>query len=198
MRDRRALRRALLWLRAQAARTLSPLRQNSVLLCFAARCAADSFHPERESVAERGVRKIAAAISLTLVLGCGGGAPPAKPAGRDGASPASLEDGAISAAKGSEQSGTASYYADSLAGRSTASGEPYDPKAMTAAHRTLPFGTMVEVTRDDGRKVVVRINDRGPFGKKKRIIDLSRRAAEELGMVRAGVAKVTVRVIGKR
>ena len=98
---------------------------------------------------------------------------------------------------GTEQAGTASYYADSLAGRPTASGEPYDPRALTAAHRTLPFGTIVEVTREDGRKVVVRVNDRGPFGRKERILDLSRAAAEQLGIVRAGVAKVTIRVIGR-
>jgi rare lipoprotein A len=65
---------------------------------------------------------------------------------------------------------------------------------MTAAHRTLPFGTIVEVARDDGRKVIVRINDRGPF-RSGRIIDLSRRAAEELGMIRAGVVSVAVRVV---
>ena len=103
--------------------------------------------------------------------------------------------GAKSAPVGSVSTGVASYYADSLAGRPTASGEPYDPAALTAAHRTLPFGTLVEVSRE-GRKVVVRINDRGPFAKK-RIIDLSRRAAEELGMIRAGVARVTVRVVGR-
>jgi rare lipoprotein A len=87
--------------------------------------------------------------------------------------------------------GGASYYADSLAGNATASGEPYDPRAMTAAHRTLPFGSVVEVVRDDGRRVRVRINDRGPFTKG-RIIDLSRAAAEAIGMVREGVVEVTV------
>jgi rare lipoprotein A len=122
--------------------------------------------------------------AAALALGCGGATPEPK-------APAK------SANVGSVSAGLASYYADSLAGRPTASGEPYDPGALTAAHRTLPFGTMVEVSRDDGRSVVVRINDRGPFGKKKRVIDLSRRAAEELGMMRAGVVKVTVRVIGQ-
>lgn len=101
----------------------------------------------------------------------------------------------MSAATGATQAGQASYYADSLAGRPTASGEPYDPAALTAAHRTLPFGTMVEVAREDGRSVVVRINDRGPFGKKKRILDLSRAAARQIGLDRAGVATITMRVI---
>jgi rare lipoprotein A len=136
------------------------------------------------------------AMSLSFIFGCSS-APPPKTATPDGRQTPSRDDGAPSAAIGSEQSGTASYYADSLTGRPTASGEPYNPAALTAAHRTLPFGTMVEVTREDGRKVVVRINDRGPFGKKKRIIDLSRSAADQLGIIRAGVARVTVRVIGR-
>ena len=91
--------------------------------------------------------------------------------------------------------GHASFYADSLAGHSTASGEPYDPRALTAAHRTLPFGTIVEVARADGRRVRVRVNDRGPFGPKGRIIDLSRSAAEAIGMIRDGVVLVTLRIV---
>ena len=63
-----------------------------------------------------------------------------------------------------DERGKATYYANSLAGRRTASGERYDPRALTAAHKTLAFGTMVKVVRvDDGREVIVRINDRGPF-----------------------------------
>ena len=92
--------------------------------------------------------------------------------------------------------GRASYYADSLAGNSTASGEPYDPSALTAASRDLPFGTRLRVIRvDNGRTVVVRVNDRGPFGDHRRIIDLSRRAAETLDMIRAGVVSVRVEVL---
>ncbi len=92
--------------------------------------------------------------------------------------------------------GLASYYADSLAGRPTASGEPYDPRAFTAAHRTLPFGTIVRVlVHDRSRSVYVRINDRGPFGDRRRVIDLSRAAAEALAMLRAGVVPVTVEVM---
>jgi len=93
------------------------------------------------------------------------------------------------------QSGKASYYSDRLKNRPTASGEPYLPGKLTAAHPRLPFGTFVRVTRPKtGRSVVVRINDRGPYAKG-RIIDLSRKAAEALGIVRAGVAQVTVEVI---
>ncbi len=103
----------------------------------------------------------------------------------------------------SGQEGLASFYASSLAGKETASGERYDPYALTAAHRTLPFGSMVRVERlgPNGRAtdqfVEVRINDRGPFVRG-RIIDLSGAAAERIGLKQAGVARVRVRVIGPR
>ncbi len=94
--------------------------------------------------------------------------------------------------------GIASYYADEYAGRPTASGELFDPSKMTAAHRTLPFGTVVRVTDPaTGRSVVVRINDRGPF-RPGRVIDLSRAAAAELGILRRGVAPVRLQVLGDR
>jgi rare lipoprotein A len=93
------------------------------------------------------------------------------------------------------EEGAASYYADSLQGNSTASGEPYDRDALTAAHRTLAFGTKVRVTNlDNGRSVVVRINDRGPHVKS-RIIDLSGAAAEKLGMLDAGEATVRIEIV---
>ena len=92
--------------------------------------------------------------------------------------------------------GEASYYGDSLSGHKTASGERYRPAALTAAHRSLPLGTVLRVTRADGtRSVYVRINDRGPYGNSRRILDLSRAAAEQLGMIRAGVLEVRVEVI---
>lgn len=92
--------------------------------------------------------------------------------------------------------GRASYYADSLAGRSTASGEPYDPAARTAASRSLPFGTVLRVIRPDtGASVIVRVNDRGPFGDRRRVLDLSRAAAEALDMIRRGVSEVRVEVL---
>lgn len=90
--------------------------------------------------------------------------------------------------------GAASYYGKRFQGRRTASGERFNMNAMTAAHRTLPFGTNVKVTnRENGRTVVVRINDRGPFAGK-RIIDLSRAAASKLGMIREGVVRVAIEV----
>ena len=97
------------------------------------------------------------------------------------------------------QDGKAVYYSSALQGRKTASGEPYDESKLTAAHRTLPFGTIVRVTNLANRKsVVVKINDRGPFGKKDRIIDLSLAAAEAIGMVKAGVAAVVLEVEKKQ
>ena len=91
-----------------------------------------------------------------------------------------------------ESTGIASYYADSLHGNKTASGERYDKNELTAAHPWLPFGTRLLVTNlKNGRTVEVRVNDRGPFIKG-RIIDLSRAAAKELKMIRSGITKVTI------
>lgn len=91
--------------------------------------------------------------------------------------------------------GKASWYGTKHHGKPTASGERFDQNALTAAHRQLPFGTYVRVTHlGNGRQVTVRINDRGPFGKG-RIIDLSRRAAEQLGMLRQGVAPVRLETL---
>jgi len=93
------------------------------------------------------------------------------------------------------QTGMASWYGARFHGRRTASGEPFDMHALTAAHRTLPFGTLCRVTnRRNGRSVIVRVNDRGPYGKG-RVIDVSRAAAEALDLVRAGHAPVTVEVL---
>lgn len=91
--------------------------------------------------------------------------------------------------------GQASYYHDRFEGRATASGEPYRKQELTAAHRTYPFGTRLRVTRPDtGHSVEVRVNDRGPHSPH-RVIDLSRKAAEELDLVQAGVAEVRIEVL---
>jgi rare lipoprotein A len=88
----------------------------------------------------------------------------------------------------------ASYYAKKYTGRPTASGERYDPKALTAAHPSLPLGTVVTVRRpESGRAVVVRINDRGPA---RGGIDLSEAAARQLGMLNEGIARVVVTPAG--
>lgn len=95
------------------------------------------------------------------------------------------------------QVGLASYYGEKFHGKRTASGEIYNMYDMTAAHRTLPFGTYVMVTNlENGRSVVVRINDRGPFAKG-RVIDLSYAAAKRLGILHKGVAKVRIDVLAR-
>jgi rare lipoprotein A len=92
------------------------------------------------------------------------------------------------------EEGMASYYADSFDGRTTASGEIYDERDYTAAHRTLTFGTRVKVTHlENGRSVWVRINDRGPHVEG-RIIDLSRAAAHKLRMKDGGTARVRLEI----
>ena len=95
--------------------------------------------------------------------------------------------------KGAAQAETATYYGQEFAGHRTASGETFNPNALTAAHRTLPFGTRVRVTNSrNGRSVIVRINDRGPFVKG-RAIDLSSAAAQAIGM--GSTADVHIEVI---
>lgn len=122
------------------------------------------------------------ALLLALCLSFASGCARSRPAGRG-------------VRVGGSQSGIASYYADKYHGRKTASGETFDQNKMTAAHRTLPFGTKVRVTNvGSGKSVTVRVNDRGPFVKG-RVIDLSRAAAQKLGIVRSGLAAVKVEVI---
>ncbi len=92
--------------------------------------------------------------------------------------------------------GKASYYAEQYQGRPTANGETYDMYAMTAAHPSLPFNTPIRVTNlQNGRSVVVRVNDRGPF-KPGRVVDLSLAAAQQIGLILNGSADVSVEVLG--
>ena len=94
------------------------------------------------------------------------------------------------------RNGKASWYGPGFHGRRTANGEVFNQNALTAAHRSLPFGTRVRVTNvNNGRSVVVRINDRGPFTRG-RVIDLSTAAANSLGMIHHGVAPVRLEVLG--
>ncbi len=96
---------------------------------------------------------------------------------------------------GSELQGYASYYAEEFNGRPTANGEIYDMHKLTAAHRTLPFNTIVKVYNlDNGRSIQVRINDRGPF-KDDRVIDLSLEGARQLGIIPLGTAPVRLQVV---
>ena len=94
-----------------------------------------------------------------------------------------------------DMEGLASWYGGKFHGRLTSSGEVFDTNTLTAAHRSLPFGTLVKVTNlDNGLSAVVRINDRGPFVEG-RIIDLSRAAADEIGMLGQGVARVSLEIM---
>jgi len=93
------------------------------------------------------------------------------------------------------EQGLASWYGPGFAGRRTANGEVFDPSVLTAAHKQLPFNTLVRVHNlDNGRSVVVRINDRGPFISG-RVIDLSRAGAEAIGMIRSGTARVRLELL---
>lgn len=101
------------------------------------------------------------------------------------------------ASPGPTSRGLASWYSERTNGRRTASGIPFCDHQLTAAHRSLPFGTLVRVTNaKNGRSQTVRITDRGPFIRG-RIIDLGKRAADDIGMINAGVVPVVVEVIGR-
>ena len=131
----------------------------------------------------RRLRPAAAVIAAALVVGgCSVATAPLSPA----------------QAADYDRAGKASWYGKRYHGRTTASGERFDMNAMTAAHRSLPFGTRVRVTNlANRRSVVLTINDRGPYAGG-RIIDVSRRAAEILGMVRKGVVRVRVHTVAAR
>lgn len=125
-----------------------------------------------------------------LLAGCGGGAPQlGGPATADAAARRSDE------ASGPVIAGKASYYAHYFAGRRMANGQRFDPNSNTAAHRTLPFGTVLHVTNPaNGRSAVVVVRDRGPFSHG-RVLDLSPRVAGDLGMRGTGVAHVVARPV---
>jgi rare lipoprotein A len=127
----------------------------------------------------------------------GEGAPGEEPRARSGNPPFYDVEGrryvVMASAAGYIEEGVASWYGSDFHGGRTATGETYDMNALTGAHPTLPLPTWVRVTNlDNGKSVVVRLNDRGPFAKG-RIIDLSRAAAEQLDMVQSGTARVEVR-----
>jgi rare lipoprotein A len=128
---------------------------------------------------------------LLLAAACGG-APPAATT-RPSRPPASRAE--RQALIGTIERGLATWYGGKFHGRPTASGELFDEEEMTAAHRSLPMGTRVRVTNlNNDLSVVVRINDRGPFGEG-RVIDLSRAAADQIDMLGSGVVPCTVEVL---
>lgn len=121
-------------------------------------------------------------------------APVLEPVAPQNALPNPLPDRAPEAAPKAVE---ASYYGKGFAGKPTANGETFNPEAMTAAHRTLPFGTVVKVTNAaTGKSVNVTINDRGPFHGN-REIDLSMGAAREIGMIASGTAKVMLDIVSR-
>jgi rare lipoprotein A len=130
-------------------------------------------------------------LSGSPLSGCASGRPASS-----SAFPGDTHFGSRGAPPGWHQSGIASYYGPGFHGRRTANGERFDMYRVSAAHRTLPFGTWVRVTRKDtGRSIRVRINDRGPFVPG-RIIDLSLGAARSLEMEEEGVVPVEIVVVG--
>ena len=117
---------------------------------------------------------------------------------------AASEDDLSPEASGDEEqgdrigSGEASYYGSELAGNPTASGEPFNPEGLTAAHRTLPLGSRLRVTNTrNGESVIVRVNDRGPFAPH-RVVDVSERAAREIGMLGRGTARVQLELLPRK
>jgi rare lipoprotein A len=152
-----------------------------------------------------------AAIAAALLVGCASNqveSPAPSQVARDGAAPQRSSRGnpafyevfgkryyVLESSAGYRERGVASWYGREFHGKRTSGGEPYDMHDMTAAHKTLPIPTWVEVTNlENGKSVVVKVNDRGPFVDD-RIIDLSYRAAQDLDMIRHGTARVQVRAL---
>ena len=142
-------------------------------------------------------RRLAAQL-IVLSTACTGLALAQQPAPAPVAAPAAKASVAASApasADGAE--GKVAYYGRKFAGRKTASGQRFNPEAMTMAHKTLPFGTQVRVTNiNNKRSVLVRVNDRGPTAAD-RVGDLSLAAARKIGMLRSGVVMAKIEVLGQ-
>ncbi|MFL5812397.1 MAG: septal ring lytic transglycosylase RlpA family protein [Bdellovibrionia bacterium] len=136
---------------------------------------------------------IAAALLSLLVSACGSA--PTRHSSRDSTESSQASPEHETSRFSKIQRGMASWYGKHFRGRRTASGERFDPKQLTAAHKTLPLGSQAKVTcPKTGKTVVVTINDRGPYSAH-RIIDLSREAAKKLGIISLGVALVEVEPI---
>lgn len=133
-------------------------------------------------------RGIAIALFVAIAAACGSSA-------QEGRSRTTISRSRPTQRRGEIQRGKASWYGNQFHGRKTASGERMNQHDLTAAHRTLPFGTKVRVVNQrNGKAVIVRINDRGPYGRG-RIIDLSKEAAKRIDMIRSGIVPVTVEII---
>ncbi len=150
------------------------------------------------------MRYVTFIILLIFTAGCASTPPPVEPSytAKRGTQKPYRIDGKwytpMESAYGYEEEGIASWYGRDFHGRKTSNGETYNMHAMTAAHKTLPMGTYVKVTRlDSGKETVVRIIDRGPFVSG-RIIDLSYKAAQSIGMAEEGTAGVSLVALGSR
>src|SRR6056297_3648827 len=151
-----------------------------------------SNRPRRRTLPAASV--VAAACLLALGACAPAVGPGARPGGTVAAAAVAVPEPELPV--GWTERGEASWYGPNFAGRPTANGETFDPSRLTAAHPSLPFDTRVRVTNlDNGRSVVVRINDRGPFAHA-RVIDLSRAAAEAIGLIATGVADVRIELAG--
>jgi len=136
-------------------------------------------------------------MSLLLAVSCATQAPPPPPSEPAVTAPPPPPEPTKRTTMKSTQGVRASYQGDAQVGRRTASGEIYDPNDLTAASRTLPLGSTIIVTNpSNGRSVKVRINDRGPFARG-RSLDLSKRAAEEIGLTEKGVGRVRIKRVAK-
>lgn len=150
----------------------------------------DSASTVSDSPGGGGAIRAAAAAAVLLLAGCAAAPPP--PGGYRVKGQTYVP---LARADGYSETGLASWYGPGFHGRKTSSGEVYDMHARTAAHKLLPLGTTVRVTHlENGRQVTARINDRGPFVRG-RIIDLSYSLAQELDLVREGVARVRVEAL---
>jgi len=143
-------------------------------------------------------RLCAILLCASLLTACGGSSAWRK-GGIPGSKPYTVRGKTyypLKSARGFVEEGVASWYGPGFHGKTTANGEKYNQYAMTAAHKILPLGTQVRVTRlDNGRSILVRVNDRGPFVDD-RVIDLSRAAATRLNMMGTGTARVRVQSVG--
>lgn len=156
------------------------------------------------------MRPMALGIVLAALAACSSNSPQPAPSGsRSAINPERSSRGnppyyevfgkryyVLESSDGFREQGIASWYGHDFHGKATSSGEVYDMRQLTAAHKTLPIPTWVEVTNlSNGRQVIVKVNDRGPFVDD-RIIDLSERAAEELDMIETGTVRVRIRALG--
>lgn len=138
-------------------------------------------------------------LCAAMLSGCFGGKKSWRTGGSGSTKPYTIKGKTyypLASAKGFVEEGVASWYGPGFHGKATANGETFNQYAMTAAHKILPLGTQVRVTRlDTGRSILVRVNDRGPFVDD-RVIDLARGAANRLGIVGTGTARVRVQAVG--